>query len=120
MESINMYAQERRAFRRIPFGSKGCVILNGVDVDIKTHDISLGGALVEFDATCTHITEGMKLRVYLNAGFIGRAIVCRMIASKNCVLCGLKFDRFDFRTDRMLDAFIVGLENGISEIVTIH
>jgi hypothetical protein len=115
-----MYAQERRTSRRIPLSSKGCVIINGVDVDIRTHDLSLGGALVEFDAAFPPVTEGMKLRVYLNAGFIGRAIVCRTIASKSCTLFGLKFDRFDFRTDQMLGAFIVGLENGLSEMVTIH
>lgn len=115
-----MYAQERRASRRIPFSSRGCVILNGVDVDIRTHDISLGGALVEFDTAFPPVTEGMKLRVYLNAGFIGRAIVCRIIASRNCMLCGLKFDRFDFRTDQMLGAFIDRLENGLAETGTIH
>lgn len=75
---------------------------------------------MEFNTAFPLVTEGMKLRVYLNAGFIGRAIVCRTIAGKNCMLYGLKFDRFDFRTEQMLGAFIAGLENGLSEIATIH
>ncbi len=116
----NMNIPERRCFRRFPFASNGCVMVNGVDVDIRTHDISQGGALVEFNTAPHLVADGMSFPVYLNAGFIGSATVCQRAVSKNCVLYGLKFDRFDFRTGQVLAEFLVRLEAYPLNIPAIH
>lgn len=115
-----MNVLDRRNYSRLPFSSKGCVIVDGVDVDIWTHDISHGGALVEFISAFANVTEGMELPVYLNVGFIGKATVCRTVGSNNCVLYGLRFDRFDFRTSEVLGAFISRLKEAPLHISTFH
>jgi hypothetical protein len=102
--------QERRSTERFPLRSKGCTIFNGDNLDLRTHDVSLGGTLVEFVSPCS-ITEGAKLRLYLDIGFVGRAVVCRVITYDNGTLFGLKFDRFDFYSDLVLSAYFVKYKN---------
>ncbi len=114
-----MHIQERRAAPRFPLDSTGCAIINGSNVDLKTHDVSQGGALVEFVAL-TSLKKGTKLRVRLNIGFIGRAIICRVNTSNNCTLYSLKFDRFDFYSDLVLSAYFVKYDRHLSGTCTIH
>ena len=86
-----MHIQERRSTSRLPLSSKGYAILNGIDLDLKTHDVSTKGALVEFFAPYS-IRKGVKLRVHLNPGFIGMAVVCRVIPGNGRILLALEFD----------------------------
>jgi hypothetical protein len=86
---------------------------------MKTHDVSQGGALVEF-VTPTTLEKGARLCIHLNVGFVGRAIVCRVNARDSCTLYSLKFDRFDFYSDLVLSAYFVKYEHGLSGAVTIH
>ena len=95
-----MQPQERRSTSRIPLSSKGYAILDNNDIDLTTHNISLGGALVEF-AMNHHLREGMAIRVSLDFGFMGQAVVCHATAD-NSTLCGLKFDHFDHASNLML------------------
>lgn len=96
-----MHVQERRGARRYPSSLKGYVIVNGIDLDLRTHDISLTGALVEFSSLCS-IRTGLKLRVHLDIGYIGTAVVCRSVADN----------------DRAL--FAIAFEEPLPETVTIH
>ena len=114
-----MHIQERRDAPRFPLDSTGCAIINGSNVDLTTHDVSQGGALVEFLAAPS-LKKGMKLRVHLNIGFIGRAIVCRVNTRNNRTLYSLKFDRFDFYSDLALSAYFVKYEHQRSGVPTIH
>ena len=84
-----MHVQERRSATRHLSSSEGYVILNGIDLDLKAHDISSGGALVELPSRCS-IREGLKLSVHLDIGYVGTAVVCR--ASANHALFALKFE----------------------------
>ena len=86
-----MHIPERRSARRHPSSSRGYVILNGVDLDLRTHDISSGGALVEFTSSCS-IREGLKLSVHLDIGYVGTAVVCRAVADNDRALFALKFE----------------------------
>lgn len=86
-----MHAQERRRASRSPSTSKGYAILNGIDLDIRTHDISPMGALVEF-ASPYAIREGMKLRVHLDACHVRMAVVCRTTTGNSRTLFALKFE----------------------------
>jgi len=86
-----MHTQERRSTNRLPSTAKGYVILNGVDLDLRAHDISSAGVLVEFSSSCS-IREGVKLRVHLDIGYVGTAIVCRTIISDERILCALQFE----------------------------
>jgi hypothetical protein len=101
-----MDIQERRSAKRFPLELKGSVFINGINIDLKTHDVSLGGTLVEF-VTPSSLKGATKVRVRLNIGFSGRAIVCRVNTHDNCTLHGLKFDRFDFYSDLVLNAYLV-------------
>jgi hypothetical protein len=95
-----MQAQERRSNRRVSLSSKGYAILGSNDIDLTTHNISLGGTLVEF-AAAHHLMEGMAIRVSLDFGFMGQAFVCHA-TTDNTTLCGLKFDHFDHASNLML------------------
>lgn len=86
-----MHIQERRRTSRLPSTSKGYAIINGIDLDIRTHDISPMGALVEF-ASHYSIREGMKLRVHLDACHARMAVVCRIVADNSRTLFALKFE----------------------------
>ena len=86
-----MHVQERRSTSRLPLTSKGYAILNGIDLDLKTHDISPKGALVEF-ASHYSIREGMKLRVHLDACLVRMAVVCRIVTGNSRTLFALKFE----------------------------
>lgn len=114
-----MHIQERRSSNRFPVNSTGCAIINGSNVDLLTHDISLGGALVEF-LVSPSLKKGTRLRVHLNVGFVGRAIVSRVNTRDNRILYSLKFDRFDFYSDLVLSAYFVKHEHHLSETATIH
>jgi hypothetical protein len=114
-----MHIQEQRSSNRFPVESTGCAIINGSNVDLKTHDVSQGGALVEF-LSLTSLKKGMKLRICLTIGFTGRAIVCRVNTRNNRTLYSLVFDRFDFYSDLALSAYFVKHEHHLSEAVTIH
>lgn len=114
-----MHMQERRNNKRFLLDSSGCAIINGSNVDLKTCDVSQGGALVEFAAPPA-LKKGMRLRVRLNIGFIGRAIVCRINTRDNRTLYSLKFDRFDFYSDLVLSAYFVKYEHHLAEARTIH
>lgn len=93
-----MHIQERRSTSRSPSSSKGYAVLNGIDLDLRTHDVSPTGALVEL-ASSYSIREGMKLRIHLNACLVRRAVVCRVVSGN---MLALKF------------------ENPIPEAATIH
>lgn len=86
-----MLIQERRSDSRHLSSAKGYVILNGVDLDLKAHDISSGGALVEFYSACS-IRAGMKFRIHLDIGYVGTAVVCRAIADNGPALFALQFE----------------------------
>lgn len=86
-----MHVQERRNTNRYLSSAKGYVILNGVDLDLKAHDISSGGALVEFTSRCV-IREGAKLRIHLDIGYVGTAVVCRAVCENNRALFALQFE----------------------------
>ncbi len=88
-----MHVQERRNANRQLTSSKGYVILNGVDLDLRTHDISSGGALVEFSSRCS-VREGLKLRVHLDIGYVGTATVCRTVIDNERALIALKFEEY--------------------------
>jgi hypothetical protein len=96
-----MNSQERRAAQRVPLNSGGCAIINGDNIDIKTHGVSKTGALIEFIPPIP-IKEGTKFRAHLNIGFIGRAKICRTEVRDDCTLYGITFERFEFGSDRML------------------
>lgn len=101
-----MPVQERRDAQRFPMALSGCAVINGNCVDIKTQDVSQGGALVKF-VTHTFLKTGTKLLVRLNFGFLGRAIICRIASRDNRALYGLKFDRFDSYSDLLLIAYLI-------------
>ena len=86
-----MHAQERRSTTRSPLASKGYAILNGIDLDLKTHDISPMGALVEFSSHYP-IRERTRLRVHLDACLIRMAVVCRVVTDNSSTLFALKFE----------------------------
>jgi len=86
-----MHVQERRSTSRYVVFSTGYAILNGVDLDLKTHDISSSGALVEFTSHCS-IREGLKLSIHLDIGYVRTAVVCRTVADKERNLFALKFE----------------------------
>jgi len=104
-----MHTQERRIAKRFLLELSGYAIINGSNVDLKTRDISQGGALVEF---VTHVSfrKGMKVLVRLGIGFMGRAVICRRDASNNSVLYSIQFDRFDAHSDLMLIAYLIKYE----------
>jgi len=88
--------QERRQTPRTPFHTGGYALLEGMRVAFQTHDVSLGGSLMELDHD-QPLQPGMPLDVRLNAGFGARARVCwagRGAAGKTLV--GIKFEQLDF------------------------
>jgi hypothetical protein len=88
--------QERRQTPRTPFHTGGYALLEGMRVEFQTHDVSLGGSLMELDRDLP-LQPGMPLDVRLNAGFGARARVCwagRGAAGKTMV--GIKFEQLDF------------------------
>ena len=86
-----MYVQERRSTSRFSSTSKGYAVLNGIDLDLKTHDVSPQGALVEF-ASHYSIREGMRLRIHLNNYLVRMAVVCRIVTGNSRTLFALKFE----------------------------
>lgn len=105
-----MHSEERRTSRRFGLDLTGCAIINGKNVALKTHDLSLQGALVEFAPT-TSLEIGTALRILLNIGFIARASVCRIDTLNDGILYGLRFTRFDCHSDLLLSAYFVQLES---------
>lgn len=103
-----MQTQERRSASRIALSSKGYAILDNKDIDLTTHNISLGGALVEF-AVPQQLQEGMAIRVSLDFGFKGQAIICHAMTG-DTALFGLKFDRFEHASHLMLGYNLMNLQ----------
>jgi hypothetical protein len=102
-----MFIQERRNAKRFPLELQGHAIINGSNVDLKTHDVSQGGVLVKF-VTHTLLKNGTKILIRLNIGFMGRGIICH--TRDNCDLYSLKFDRFDSYSDLILIAYLIKYE----------
>ncbi len=105
-----MHNEERRSSRRFAMDVTGCAIINGRNVALKTRDLSLGGALVEF-ASAASLKTGTGLRILLNIGFMARASICRVSTLDDGVLYGLRFSRFDCHSDLLLNAYFVQLES---------
>jgi hypothetical protein len=104
-----MHILEQRSGKRFPLELRGYAIINGSNIDLKTRDVSQGGALVKL-VTHASLKKGTKLLVRLNIGFVGRAIIGRINTRDNCTLYSLKFDRFDFNSDLMLIAYLIKYE----------
>jgi hypothetical protein len=87
---------EKRQTRRTPFHTGGYAVLEGTRIDFKTHDVSLGGSLVELEHG-EPLQPGMPLDVRLNAGFGARARVCWAgRGADGKTLVGIKFEQLDF------------------------
>ena len=104
-----MHLHERRVAKRFLLELTGYAIVNGSNVDMRTRDISEGGAQVEF-VTHVPLKKGTKLLVRLGIGFMGRAVICRCGTHDNRVLYSLRFDRFDSYSDLILIAYLVKYE----------
>jgi len=88
--------QERRQTPRTPFHTGGYALLEGLRVEFQTHDVSLGGSLMELDGDLP-LQPGMPVDVRLNAGFGARARVCWAGRGANGkTLVGIKFEQLDF------------------------
>lgn len=71
-------------------------MLDGIRVNLKTHDVSLGGSLVELENP-PPIEEGLSIDVRLEIGFDVKARICRISKSENGnLMIGLIFDKLDF------------------------
>ena len=105
---------ERRRAKRLPLNSGGCAIINGDNIDIRTHSVSESGALVEL-IPHVPLAEGAKLRAHLNIGFIGRTKVCRTETRDDCTLYGIKFERFEFGSDRNLIEYFAQNEEELAQ-----
>lgn len=114
-----MQQQERRGADRFFLDIQGYAIIKGSNVALKTHDVSQGGALVEF-VTPSPLENGTRLRIHLKLGFVGRAIVCWVKTSDSRTVYGLKFDRFDFYSDLVLSAYFVKYERVLVAASTLH
>lgn len=108
-----MHTNERRGSKRIPLELHGYAVINGVSADLKTRDISQGGALVKL-ATSTALRRRMKLLVRLNIGFMGRGTVCWVKTCAHCILYGIRFERFDHHSDLLLIAYLIRHERQLS------
>ena len=100
-----MQTQERRHTSRISLPSKGYAMLGNRDIDLTAHNISLGGSLVEFAAPL-NLSKGMAIRVSLDLGFKGQAIICHA-ATGDASVYGLKFDLFDHASHLMLGSHLL-------------
>lgn len=86
-----MQTQERRSANRYPSSSRGYVVLNGIDLDLKMRDISSCGALIELPS-CHPIREGVALNLHLDNGHIKTAIVRRTANCGDHTLLALQFE----------------------------
>ena len=91
MGRVKMPIQERRSATRYFSSSKGYVILNGVDLDLETHDISSCGALIALESRHA-IREGVKLCVHLDIGHVGTAVVRRATLTGDRTMLALQFE----------------------------
>ncbi len=95
-ERLKMQVTERRKNPRSPLHSRGYATLDGTRIPLKTHDVSLGGSLVELESS-PELEEGAKIDVRLEIGFDVKARVCRITRAQNGnLLIGLIFDKLDF------------------------
>ncbi len=93
---IDMQVTERRKNPRSPLHSRGFAVLDGIRVNLKTHDVSLGGSLIELEEA-PHLAEGASIDVRLEIGFDVKARICRISKSENGkLMIGLIFDKLDF------------------------
>jgi len=114
-----MHIEERRSSRRFSLDLTGCAIVNGKNVGLKTHDLSLGGALIEFPSAAP-LKAGTRLRILLNIGFMARASICRINTLNDRVLYAIRFHRFDCHSDLLLDAYFVMHERQLATPPTVH
>jgi hypothetical protein len=114
-----MHIQDRRRAKRFPLDLSGCMVVNGSTVGLKIRDISLSGALVEF-AVPQLLEQDAELHVRLYLGFSGVARVCRAGARDGRILYGIKFDRFDYYSDHLLDAYLSQHERRLSGTRTLQ
>ena len=71
-------------------------MFDGNRINLKTHDVSLGGSLVEFENP-PPIEQGTSIEVRLEIGFDVKARVCRISQTANGnLMIGLIFDKLDF------------------------
>lgn len=71
-------------------------MLDGIKVNLKTHDVSLGGSLVELE-NAPPLEEGRSIDVRLEIGFDVKARICRISRSEDGgLMIGLIFDKLDF------------------------
>ena len=95
------------------------MVINGSNIGLKIHDASQTGALVKF-VTSQPLALGDKLRIRLYIGFSGRAVVCRNYTNNNGTFYGITFDRFDYYSDLVLNAYLVKHEQHLSGMRTLH
>ncbi len=114
-----MHSEERRSSRRFAVDMTGCAIINGRNVGLRTHDLSLGGALVEF-ASAPSLEVGTRVRILLDIGFMARASVCWIKTLNDVVSYGLSFNRFDCHSDLLLNAYFVKHERQLPTPPTVH
>lgn len=114
-----MHTQERRRAKRFPLKLRGYAIINGINVDLQTRDVSQGGSLVKF-ATHVPLRQGTKLLIRLEIGLLGRAIICRASAGDNSTLYSIRFDRFDSYSDLILISYLIKYERHLPERPTIQ
>ena len=86
-----MHDQERRSAARRPLSSQGYIVFNGIDLDLETHDISCSGVLIRLDSR-HGIGTGTTLRIHLDIGHVGSAVVCRTANNGEATLLALKFE----------------------------
>lgn len=99
-------SHERRGAKRFPLELCGYAIINGDAVQLRTHDISQGGSLLQIDMDVP-LEIGSNLLVRLDVPMKGKAVICRVIANGQYILYGVRFDRFDFHSDLILLAYLV-------------
>ncbi|MBY0577967.1 MAG: PilZ domain-containing protein [Burkholderiales bacterium] len=93
---MDMQVTERRKNPRSPLHSRGFAMMDGIRVNLKTHDVSLGGSLVELEDP-PELEEGSTIDVRLEIGFDVKARVCRVSKTANGnLMIGLIFDKLDF------------------------
>ena len=98
-EKLKMQVTERRKNPRSPLHSRGFAMVDGIRIGLKTHDVSLGGSLIELEST-PELSEGANIDLRLEIGFDVKARVCRIMRAPNGnLMIGLIFDKLDFSSN---------------------
>ena len=91
-----MQLAERRRKPRSPLHSKGFAMLGGTRINLKTHNVSLAGSLVEFEDP-PHLEKGSDIDIRLDIGFVAKARISRISRNVNGnLMVGVAFDRLNF------------------------